>query len=228
MTLVNLKGITDLNITGSASVGATVNGVTSINFTGGGGGFTILASYPGSSLSGWTVNGTVNVRNTASSPSITPSAFQPNAATSNNAYIDPGIALTGKTILFDFLAVSGGSDLVNFFFGMDNTGAGPGLQIDTRGGANPGAAIITEVGWVPNAYTTPPAGAFDAVNLSSGFGARWHQGKLVLDGGGANVILYIDDVEYVSSAITLKGTFIGFGGGGGANGTYYRNIIIGQ
>ena len=174
--------------------------------------------YDGTTLSGWTL-GNIGVSSvvslSTSEGNSAPPAFYVPYSTYAYREFEPAVTSTliGKTITFNVKPIVGVTQLCNFFFGCDKTGAGPMLRLDCRTGysSNTTTAVAWDEWGYPTTGTQVVAGVWHAIkiDITEASYAQW----------------YLDGVLQETIPVTLKGNYIAIHGDYGA-GAYFDDIII--
>jgi hypothetical protein len=168
----------------------------------------------GDSLAGWSFNGTpAVVDNAVGNP--TPSFY---ADSYHCSYIDVASIIPGLTsfknrkIVFDIYT---SLYLVNFYFGMNSSGAGNGWRLDTRNQQTSGYATV--LNW--QGINQPTTGV---VGLS---GSTWYTVVLTIANNGTVTYTYNGTSSGTNQGYLDNGTYIGFQGDS-LNGGWIDNIYI--
>jgi hypothetical protein len=193
-----------------------------------GGGLTIDWSNDGSSLSGWTLGAVApTISDHTTNPRLNPAGIfciVDATAARSHAWIDPGIALAGKTIGVDVL-IPDSTSIGYLIFGVTSAGTGNGAFLDGRGGLNPGGVGAHFTSFNADAYV-------DNSNLNNTLLDKlvktWIRLTVAIDGGGANATISLNGTVWDKIPITLTSTGIAVGGSTVGAGAYYRNFFIGH
>ena len=161
----------------------------------------------GNSLAGWTNSG-ITISTSVGNPV---NSFASTGG-SQYAYISPaGItSFVGKTIMVDMYA-TGGTPLVDFFFGCNSSGAGQHARLDTRGGGN-WTGFASTASWT--SWSAPSSGSNPSTNV-------WHTFKIQINSTASNgMSLYINNIFVVNKTFVDNGSYIGMQGDGGSGGNW--------